>query len=67
MIQNGVSAGVFRVEDVKEAACTLRAIIDGLFLQWLQETDWKRLHPRYREICERAVLTYLRATLADSS
>ena len=61
VVRNGTSAGVFTVEDVDEAAYTLRAIVDGLFLQWLQETDWKRLHPRYREICERAVLTYLRA------
>ena len=61
VIRNGVSAEVFTVENVDEAAYTLRAIVDGLFLQWLQETDWKRLHPRYREICERAVLTYLRA------
>jgi AcrR family transcriptional regulator len=62
VIQNGVSAGVFEVEDVDEAAYTLRAIIDGLFLQWLQETNWRRLHPSYREICKRAVLTYLRNT-----
>ncbi len=61
VIHNGVSAGVFTVENVDEAAYTIRAIVDGLFLQWLQETDWKRLHPRYREICERSVLTYLRA------
>jgi len=61
VIRNGVSAEVFTVENVDEAAYTLRAIVDGLFLQWLQETDWKRLHARYREICERAVLTYLRA------
>jgi hypothetical protein len=67
VIQRGVSEGVFIVEDVDEAAYTLRAIVDGLFLQWLQETNWKSLHPRYREICERSVLTYLRATPAESA
>ncbi|MEE8407019.1 MAG: TetR/AcrR family transcriptional regulator [Acidimicrobiia bacterium] len=67
VIQQGVSEGVFVVEDVDEAAYTLRAIVDGLFLQWLQETNWKSLHPRYREICERSVLTYLRATPAESA
>ncbi len=66
VIQSGVSEGVFVVESVDEAAYTLRAIVDGLFLQWLQETNWKSLHPRYREICERSVLTYLRAAPADS-
>lgn len=62
VIRNGVSAGVFEVEDVDEAAYTLRAIVDGLFLQWLQETDWKGLHPTYRRICERAVIRYLETT-----
>ncbi len=66
VIQSGVSEGVFVVESVDEAAYTLRAIVDGLFLQWLQETNWKSLHPRYREICERSVLTYLRAAPAES-
>ncbi|HEY4584084.1 MAG TPA: hypothetical protein VIH32_00515 [Acidimicrobiia bacterium] len=37
-----------------------------MFLQWLQESDWKGSHSRYRERCERAVLTYLRATSAGS-
>lgn len=66
VIESGVVAGVFDVVDVDEAANTLRAIIDGLFLQWLQESDWRGLHSRYREMCERAVLTYLRATFAGS-
>jgi TetR/AcrR family transcriptional regulator, fatty acid metabolism regulator protein len=66
VIQSGVSEGVFTVENVDEAAYTLRAIVDGLFLQWLQETNWKSLHRRYREICERSVLTYLRAAPAES-
>lgn len=66
VIQRGVSEGVFIVEDVDEAAYTLRAIVDGLFLQWLQETNWKSLHPRYRAICKRSVLTYLRAAPAES-
>lgn len=66
VIRNGISGGVFAVKDVDEAAYTVRAIIDGLFLQWLQETDWIDLHPRYREMCERSVLTFLRATPVES-
>ncbi len=59
LIEGGVSEGVFRVDDVGEAARIVRAIIDGLFLQWLQETDWERLHRCYQQRCERAVLAYL--------
>lgn len=66
LIRSGVVAGVFDVADVDEAASTMRAIIDGLFLQWLQESDWRGLHDHYREMCERAVLTYLRATFAGA-
>ncbi|MDH3292768.1 MAG: TetR/AcrR family transcriptional regulator [Acidimicrobiia bacterium] len=59
VIERGVSESVYRVDDVDEAARIVRAIIDGLFLQWLQETDWVRLHPKYQRRCERAVLAYL--------
>ena len=59
VITQGIAAGAFGVEDPEEGAVTLRAIIDGLFLQWLQEADWERLHPWYRETCKRAALSYL--------
>jgi TetR/AcrR family transcriptional regulator, fatty acid metabolism regulator protein len=59
VIADGVAAGAFGVEDLEEGAVALRAIIDGLFLQWLQEADWERLHPWYRETCKRAALAYL--------
>ncbi len=58
----GVTQGAFLVHDVEEAASTLRAIVDGLFLQWIQEPDRERAHPRYREAAKRAVLAYLHAT-----
>ncbi len=61
VIRGGVEAGEFVVEDVAEAAQTLRAIVDGLFLQWLQEDNWRDLHPHYRTMCERAVLRFLGA------
>jgi AcrR family transcriptional regulator len=51
--------GPFRVGDVDEAAMGVRALIDGLFLQWLEEPDWRRRHGEYREICVRAVLAFL--------
>lgn len=59
VIRQGVAEGAFEVDDPEEGAAGLRALIDGLFLQWLQEADWERLHPWYREACKRAAITYL--------
>lgn len=66
VIRLGREDGAFRVQDVEEAATTVRAIIDGLFLQWLQESSWAQLHPHYRATCKRAVLTYLKGGSAGS-
>lgn len=66
VISAGRDEGAFRVQDVEEAATIVRAIIDGLFLQWLQEENWERLHPHYRATCERAVLAYLKGGPAGS-
>jgi len=59
VIVQGIAEGAFTVEDPEEGAAVLRAIIDGLFLQWLQEADWERLHAWYRDTCKRAAVTYL--------
>jgi AcrR family transcriptional regulator len=66
VIQLGLQEGAFLVNDVEEASITLRAIVDGLFIQWIQETDWERLHPKYEEMCKRAALAYLRADANES-
>jgi AcrR family transcriptional regulator len=58
LIRSGMD-GRFRVRDLDEAAMGMRAIIDGLFLQWLEEDDWERLHGAYKAVGTRAVLTYL--------
>ena len=58
-IRAGIAAGAFAAESVDEAATVVRAIIDGLFLQWMQTRDWKRRHAAYREVCKRAVIVYL--------
>ena len=58
-VREGVAQGAFAADDVDEAATVVRAIIDGLFLQWMQHRAWKRRHVAYREVCKRAVLTYL--------
>ena len=62
VIVQGIAEGAFAVEDPEEGAAVLRAIIDGLFLQWLQEADWERLHPWYRDTCKRAAVAYLTRT-----
>lgn len=61
VIRAGVQQGAFVVTDVEEAAMALRALVDGLFLQWLQEDDWRGEHGRYRGICKREVLQLLGA------
>ena len=43
------------------AAPVIRAMVDGLALQWLQEPDWRAAHQRYRALCREAVLGYLDA------
>jgi TetR/AcrR family transcriptional regulator, fatty acid metabolism regulator protein len=62
VIAQGVAEGAFAVESPEDGAVALRAIIDGLFLQWLQEADWERLHPWYRDACKRAAVAYLTRT-----
>lgn len=62
VIEAGAAQGAFHVTDVDEAAKVVRAIIDGLFVQWIQENDWKALHRGYKDTCTRAVLSYLRAS-----
>jgi AcrR family transcriptional regulator len=58
-VSQGVAAGAFAVDSVDEAATVVRAIIDGLFIQWMQDRGWKRNHSEYRDVCKRAVLAYL--------
>ncbi len=58
---------VFVVESVEEAAMGVRALIDGLFLQWLEESDWIALHGGYKAMCARAILRYLGVAEAPSS
>jgi AcrR family transcriptional regulator len=55
----GQEQGAFRRVEVEEAAQAIRAIIDGLFIQWLQEPRWQELHEHYREMCKRSLLAYL--------
>lgn len=61
-IKFGQDEGIFRAGDEREAATVVRAIVDGLFTQWIQDRNWRVSHEEYREICKRSVLTYLKAS-----
>jgi AcrR family transcriptional regulator len=60
VIRLGVEGGAFHVEDVDVAARTVRAIVEGGFLQWLQEEDWRESHGELQRECEAALLVLLR-------
>jgi hypothetical protein len=40
----------------------MRAVIEGMLLQWLQTTEWRANHGRYKEHCRQALLRVLGAT-----
>ena len=57
--EEGMRKGVFAVRDPREAGSTMRAIFDGLMMQWLSEKDPESTFGAYRERCERELLNYL--------
>ncbi len=59
IVEEGMRRGVFLARDTGEAASTLRAIFDGLMLQWLAEKDPEATFEKYRNRCERELLYYL--------
>ncbi|MEW6637652.1 MAG: TetR/AcrR family transcriptional regulator [Actinomycetota bacterium] len=59
VIRAGQEEGVFHKGDAREAATVVRALVDGLFTQWVQDRDWERTHAECRETCKRSILTYL--------
>jgi TetR/AcrR family fatty acid metabolism transcriptional regulator len=59
IVEDGMRRGVFVVRDAKDAGSTMRAIFDGLMMQWLSEKDPEAAFGAYRERCEREILNYL--------
>jgi AcrR family transcriptional regulator len=49
VIRMGVRAGTFQVTDVELAAARSRALIEGRFIQWLQEPDWQQTYGSLRQ------------------
>src|SRR5512132_657837 len=56
IVSEGMRRGMFPVRDPKEAASTMRAIFDGLMMQWLAEREPETSFDKYRERCERELL-----------
>ncbi|MGH3086550.1 MAG: TetR/AcrR family transcriptional regulator [Rubrobacteraceae bacterium] len=61
VVRTGQEEGVFQGTEAREAATVVRALVDGLFTQWVQDRDWEQSHEEYREICKRSILAYLTA------
>jgi AcrR family transcriptional regulator len=59
IVEEGMRRGVFTVRDPQEAGSTMRAIFDGLMMQWLAEKDPEATFAAYRDRCERQILNYL--------
>jgi hypothetical protein len=57
VIEAGIRAGIFRQVDVEEASAMMRALVDGLMLQWFFSSEGT--FDDYRRRCERIVLDYL--------
>jgi AcrR family transcriptional regulator len=60
VIRAGVERGVFNVEDVDLAARQARAIVEGGFLQWLQEDDWEQTYGTLKKDCHEGLLVLLK-------
>ena len=59
IVEEGMRRGVFVLRDPKEAGSTMRAMFDGLMMQWLSEKDPEATFGTYRDRCERELLHYL--------
>ncbi|WP_163511725.1 TetR/AcrR family transcriptional regulator [Fodinicola acaciae] len=59
ILRDGQKRGIFPIANVEEAAATMRAYIDGCFVSWLQQHDWRAAYPRYREMALNGLLSLL--------
>lgn len=57
IIEQGIAAGAFRRIDIDDASSMVRALVDGLMLQWFFSSDGT--FDDYRRRCERVILDYL--------
>jgi TetR/AcrR family transcriptional repressor of bet genes len=57
VLEAGIKAGVFRPLDIEETSSMMRALVDGMMLQWFFSSEVT--FEEYRRRCERIVLAYL--------
>jgi len=62
VISDGVSRGAFGVRDPAEAAIAVRALVEGSFIVWLQQDDWRASHAVFKRRCEEGLLRLLGVT-----
>jgi len=55
----GIEEGAFEVSDLAGTARSMRAVIEGTFVQWIQTPDWRDNHAEWKEGCRRALLRLL--------
>lgn len=60
VIQAGVDAGIFHVADITLAAEQARAVVEGGFMQWLQDPRWRTTHAALHANCRQGILRLLR-------
>jgi AcrR family transcriptional regulator len=65
VVTRGVEARVFRVDSVELASRQARAVVEGGFIQWLQDTNWEQTHAQLKAHCHRAILTMLSVAPPD--
>lgn len=56
VIQSGLDDQTYVVEDKDRTARAMRALIEGMFVQWLQTPDWRENHGRWKEECRQSLL-----------
>ena len=57
IVEAGIKTGVFRNVDLDDACSMMRALVDGLMLQWFFASE--ATFDDYRRRCERIILDYL--------
>jgi AcrR family transcriptional regulator len=60
VVQHGIASGAFDVDDIELAARQARAIVEGAFVQWLQDENWEASHATLRAECHEVLLSLLR-------
>lgn len=58
IINQGQAEGIYSVKDIEDAGKTIRSLIDGHMIQWMMTGDYSQ-HATYKELCLKAITSYL--------